>query len=111
MAAFILAIASKKVQAIGANIGIVAGVGLNIYLWLAVPEVFWFWWNAIGFCVASVMALLLSRRHTKAFSKTTATPNNRIKHHSVLTRSIAFLLIGYFILLVAICWFIPAYLG
>ena len=111
LAVFLLGILSVRVQSLDVNIGLVAGVGTNIMLAFFVPTVFWFWWNAIGFCVASVMALLLSRRHTKAFSKTTATPNNRIKHHSVLTRSIAFLLIGYFILLVAICWFIPAYLG
>ncbi len=60
LAAFILAILTKKTHALGANIGIVAGVAFNIYLWLSVPEVFWFWWNAIGCLVTIVVALLIS---------------------------------------------------
>tara|TARA_B100001996_G_scaffold146990_1_gene111983 strand:+ start:1407 stop:3008 length:1602 start_codon:yes stop_codon:yes gene_type:complete len=53
LGAFILAIMTKNTHALGANIGIVFGVVLNIYLWLYVPEIFWFWWNAIG-CFTTV---------------------------------------------------------
>jgi len=48
LATFIAAISIKKINAIGANIGILTGVAVNVYLWLFVPEVFWFWWNAVG---------------------------------------------------------------
>ena len=51
---FVLAILTKKTHALGANIGILAGVFLNIYLWLYVPDIFWFWWNAIG-CLVTIM--------------------------------------------------------
>lgn len=54
LAAFMLAILTKKTHAIGANIGIVAGVLFNMLLWLYVPEIFWFWWNAIG-CVVTIV--------------------------------------------------------
>ncbi|MGY3791229.1 sodium:solute symporter [uncultured Aquimarina sp.] len=60
LAAFILAILTKKTHAIGANIGIVAGVLFNMLLWLYVPEVFWFWWNAIGCIVTIVVGYTLS---------------------------------------------------
>jgi sodium-dependent multivitamin transporter 6 len=60
LAAFILAILTKKTTALGANIGILIGVGLNIYLWLYVPEVFWFWWNAIGCLVTIVIGYSVS---------------------------------------------------
>lgn len=60
LAAFILAILTKKTHALAANIGIVAGVAFNIILWLYVPEIFWFWWNAIGCLVTIIVALLVT---------------------------------------------------
>ncbi|MEO0507753.1 MAG: sodium:solute symporter [Bacteroidota bacterium] len=60
LAGFILAIMTKKTHALGANIGIVVGVLFNMYLWLYVPDVFWFWWNAIGCVVTIVVALVVS---------------------------------------------------
>ncbi len=60
LATFIAAIALKRVNATGANVGIIAGVAVNVYLWLFVPEVFWFWWNAIGAIVTLVVGLLVS---------------------------------------------------
>ena len=60
LAAFILAILTKKTHALGANIGIVAGVLFNIYLWLYVPQIFWFWWNALGCLVTILVALAVS---------------------------------------------------
>ncbi len=60
LATFIAAIAVKRVNAIGANVGIIAGVLVNIYLWRFVPEVFWFWWNAVGAVVTLTVGLLVS---------------------------------------------------
>lgn len=60
LAAFILAILTKKTHAMGANLGIVVGVLFNMYLWLYVPEVFWFWWNAIGCLVTIIVAVIAS---------------------------------------------------
>ena len=44
----------------GANIGLLAGVAVNVYLWLFVPEVFWFWWNAVGAVVTLTVGLVTS---------------------------------------------------
>ena len=60
LAAFILAILTKKTHALGANIGIIVGVLMNMYLWLYVPEIFWFWWNAIGCLVTMIVAWVVS---------------------------------------------------
>lgn len=57
LAIFVLAIGFKHVTARAANFGLVAGVGLNLYLWLAVPRLFWFWWNVAGFAAAVLVAL------------------------------------------------------
>ena len=32
-------------------VGIIAGVACNLTLWLAFPNVYWMWWNLIGFLV------------------------------------------------------------
>ena len=60
LAAFILAILTKRTHALGANIGIVVGVLFNVYLWLYVPEIFWFWWNALGCIITLVVAYVIS---------------------------------------------------
>lgn len=57
LATFLLAIMSKRTHALGANIGLLGGVAVNAFLWLAVPEVFWFWWNAIGAAVSLALGL------------------------------------------------------
>lgn len=60
LAIFIAAMLVRKINGLGANIGLLAGVGLNVYMWLAVPDIFWFWWNAIGAVVTFVVAYLVS---------------------------------------------------
>ena len=60
LAAFMLALMTKRTHALGANIGILTGVLFNMYLWLYVPEVFWFWWNAIGCVITLSVAYLVS---------------------------------------------------
>ncbi len=60
LATFIAAIAFRRINTIGANIGILAGVAVNVYLWLFVPEVFWFWWNAVGALVTLFVGLAVS---------------------------------------------------
>lgn len=60
IATFIAAVAIKRVNAIGANVGLLAGVLVNVYLWLCVPEVFWFWWNAVGAIVTLTVGLAMS---------------------------------------------------
>ena len=60
LATFVLAVLFKQVSARGANWGLVSGVAFNIYLWLGEPQVFWFWWNLIGFLVTVGVAILVS---------------------------------------------------
>lgn len=48
IATFVAAIGIRQINGTGINLGILAGVGVNVFLWLFVPDVFWFWWNAVG---------------------------------------------------------------
>ena len=70
LATFIAAIALKKVNALGANIGLLTGVAVNIYLWLFVPDLFWFWWNAVGAVVTLVTGFAISWVTQKASPST-----------------------------------------
>ncbi len=60
LAIFFLAMVTRRTHALGANIGILTGVFFNMYLWLYVPEIFWFWWNATGFLITLVSGYVLS---------------------------------------------------
>lgn len=59
-ATFVAAIGLKRTNFIGANAGLLTGVLVNVYLWLFRPEVFWFWWNAIGAIIALVVCIGVS---------------------------------------------------
>lgn len=60
LATFIAAIGFKSINSKGINVGITVGVAVNVYLWLFVPSVFWFWWNAIGGLTTLIVAYLAS---------------------------------------------------
>ena len=59
-ATFIAAVAFRKTNFIGANAGLLIGVLVNVYLWLFCPQVFWFWWNAIGAFVTLITSIIVS---------------------------------------------------
>ena len=90
-----MAILTKKTHAIGANIGLFCGVGLNIFLWLYVPEIFWFWWNAIGCLITFGIGVLVS------ILIKPVTTSKEIITYSAGKREVI-ILFGYFLLIVII---------
>ncbi|MCH8567950.1 MAG: sodium:solute symporter [Balneolales bacterium] len=61
IATFLLAMISRRITGSAINIGIVAGVGFNLILWLFFEDVlFWFWWNFTGFAVTSLVAYFIT---------------------------------------------------
>ena len=53
---------SKKISGPSVNAGIIAGVFVNVILWLFFEDnVFWFWWNATGFASTVAVASLWER--------------------------------------------------
>ncbi|MCA1763388.1 MAG: sodium:solute symporter [Cryomorphaceae bacterium] len=63
-ATFISAALIKRINGAGANAGLIAGVAVNVYLWLRVPELFWFWWNLTGAVVSIAVALVVSKAYS-----------------------------------------------
>ncbi|MEM6801275.1 MAG: sodium:solute symporter [Bacteroidota bacterium] len=108
LATFIAAIGIKKINSIGINIGIAAGVGLNIYLWKFVPEVFWFWWNATGAITTLVVGLLAS---LLIASKEESSSTEGFEFKWEMDTQKAFLLIGFFIFIVFFSVSIPSLFG
>jgi Na+/proline symporter len=60
-AAFFLGILTRWATALGAKVGVAAGIALNPYLWLGVPQLSWLWWNVTGTVAAVLTAFVLSR--------------------------------------------------
>jgi SSS family solute:Na+ symporter len=57
LAAFLVGVLSKRASSTGVTAGLLAGVGLNLVLWLAVPSIHWMWWNCFG-CVTTIFVSL-----------------------------------------------------
>ena len=71
LATFWLGMLTKKGNQSGAIIGLIAGVGFNIFLWQFYgSSVSWLWWNVFGFFVSFISGYLFSLvRHEKYDSK------------------------------------------
>ncbi len=107
LAIFLLAILFNKVHSLGANIGLLTGVGVNIYLWLGAQQIFWLWWNFIGCVVTLSVALIISAiRHEES----TAPPGldegvgHWHRHETVL-------MVGAFIGMLALGALVPVIFG
>lgn len=105
VATFIAAMAIRRIGAVGANAGLIAGVLGNIILWKFVPDVFWIWWNLIGAVVACVVALVVS-----------TILGERNEHTMSLgdfdfDKGKAGILVAFFIIMVAICYCLPGWLA
>lgn len=62
---FLMAILSRQRSARNINIGFLAGLFFNLYLWRFQPNLFWMWWNVIGLVVTVGAAWLLSFTRAK----------------------------------------------
>ncbi len=69
LAAFIVGVLSKQASAKSIMAGILAGVGFNLFLWLAFPGVYWMWWNMTGFLTAVGVSSLISFYRPSARTK------------------------------------------
>lgn len=58
---FLLAILGKSVRGVSVNSGLLAGLAVNIYIWLYQPQVFWIWMNVTGLFATMTTALVLEK--------------------------------------------------
>jgi SSS family solute:Na+ symporter len=60
LAAFLAGVLSRRATTIGVFIGVLFGVGVNLYHWFLFPETFWMWWNLFGLIGAVAATMLVS---------------------------------------------------
>ena len=98
LATFLLATCSKHITANQVNFGIVSGVLVNVFLWLYMPMVFWFWWNLSGFVctllVAGLGFMLFGKGHKEKLF---------VLQQSPLTKTNVAALVIWFVTLVTFC--------
>jgi SSS family transporter len=61
LAAFAVGILDRRSRGPGVMLGMVAGVAVNLGLWLGAGDLFWMWWNVTGLVVAGAVASISSR--------------------------------------------------
>jgi len=109
LATFLLAILFRRVNSFGANAGLLTGVGVNLYLWLGEPQIFWLWWNFIGCAVTIGVAVLAA-----AFADGKAALTREMERSwgvGVWERGETITLLAAFAAMLLIGWLIPIAFG
>lgn len=109
LAVFLLGMLSKKVSATQVNIALACGVLTNLSFAFFIDEVFWFWWNVTGFISTVIPAIIFSVLSPSDESNVCSAPHSS-KGNFLIDKSIATVLIGYFGLLIFICYMLPSWL-
>lgn len=107
LAVFLLAVIDKSLGAREINIGLVAGVALNIVIWLTMDNIFWFWWNFIGFVAASVFAYVTKLILGGTYIEQPTSPSINTQKVSILTRLDVVVLLSSFVVMLGLCAAIP----
>lgn len=111
LAAFIMGVASKRVNATGTLMGTLGGVIYNIYLWQFQPQIHWMWWNAFGFFVAAGITYIVSLM-------TAPPPPEKVDNYTLNAAAFAeekkwlpgyALLVGYFIFMMMVLTYVPTF--
>lgn len=55
LAVFLLGLLTRRTNQRGVLTGLAAGFGLDLWLWLARPDVSWLWWNVAGFAATWIV--------------------------------------------------------
>ena len=109
LAVFLLAVVDKSLQAREINIALISSVAINIYVWLALENIFWFWWNFIGFVSAVAITYTVKSLWKNQPRITTATVIE--KGESILLKKDVVILLSAFLLMLVISIYLPTLLS
>ena len=62
LVAFLLGLGRAKVKGKAMSLGVVAGVGVNLALWMSKAPLHWMWWNLLGAFITWAVAEFFSRK-------------------------------------------------
>ncbi len=108
LAVFLIAVVSKRSAALHANIGLISGVLINLLVSVFAPDVFWFWWNFIGFVATAVITLTTSIAIPREVNEVAKAQNAETISNSILTGKDIVMLLSMFVVMVLICLAIPS---
>ncbi len=112
LAAFLTGVISRKINARGIFGGIIAGVGLNVYLGEFQPGVFWMWWNFFGLIMTVIVAFIVSYlipvAQESKIEKYSLNPQQLLAEEKHWMPKYA-LLFGYFVFMLAVLLIINHY--
>ena len=110
LAAFLLGVCFKKVTSKGVFVGVISGVLFNLVLHFWFQEIFWLWWNCFGCLVSIFISLFISlfdeQLNYKKISKYIIWNTELLKGERAWIPTYL-VLVGYFFLMIFICWLIP----
>lgn len=98
LACFVTGIWLSQVKSRHINLALAMSVTTNIILWLFVEQVFWFWWNAIGFASCIGTALVISKVQPLEKGESLS-----IDKRGIVNKRDTSILIGYFGIIVCVC--------
>lgn len=98
---FLLAMTKNRVTGLGVNVGLLAGMLLNLYLWLFQPQIFWMWWNFIGLVVTVGLAMMVSFVQSTPLVEP-ALARDIDDQQNTKNRKYTGILIGFFLLIVTV---------
>jgi len=103
---FLLAAIGHWVRPAAANLGVVAGVALNLGLWLFFKPVFWFWWNAIGCATTVLVGVVTSWTLGKRRAEKAGAMGEIAGRREIPVKEIT-ILGGFFAVIVTFCVLLP----
>jgi len=110
LASFLMGLLSRRANAAGVFAGVLAGVGFNLFLWFAIPEVFWMWWNFFGLLVSIITTLIISMvtalPDEKQINSYTLVGVGMLRPERRWIWIYAFLIV-YFVIILSFTFFIP----
>lgn len=95
LAIFIIGIYSKKVGSLAASMGLLSGVGINVFLWLTGSNLFWFWYNATGLLLTVSVAYLVT-------AVVNVNAHNQISMTFGLNKRTIFILLSWFVFILTV---------
>lgn len=109
LATFVIAILIKRVNHIGMNVGLIGGVVINLLIKINFDNIFWIWFNLIGFIITLVLALAVSELY-KVKPKEPFEVDFTFKRKDFLSNEVL-ILVAYFFAIVLLSVYLPVLLA
>lgn len=110
LATFVIAILIKRVNHVGMNVGLIGGVVINILIKINFDNIFWIWFNLIGFIITLVLALVVSEFYKVKPKNEPFEIDFTLKRKDFLSNEVL-ILVAYFIAIVLFSIYLPVLLA